>query len=91
MKTKTSIVKVNNKDIIIKSGDILWISMGSSNAIFKARFIDLKRKNIANAFILDPDHNMIDIEVKIDNIIKIEKPNWSDKNIGVNDFIEYDI
>lgn len=61
----------------IKRGDVVFITMTPNNndVIAKGRFIEMTKDDNVKLYIIDPKYNLVDIEVKQNRIVRIEKPN----------------
>jgi len=61
----------------IQSGDIIFITLNPNNPeiLAKARFVDFTTEGNIKLYVIDPDYKLVDIEVKQERIVKIEKPN----------------
>lgn len=61
----------------IRSGDIVFISMSpdDTSVVAKGRFVELTKDGNVKFYVIDPNYKLIDVEVKQNRIVKIEKPN----------------
>lgn len=75
---KEKIIKLNNGNVVkVKSGDILHVSVHEDDGggFFKARFVDIEDGGDIWAYIINSDHDFIDIKVDQNMIEEIEKAN----------------
>jgi len=61
----------------IRCGDIVFISMSPDDlsVVAKGRFVELTKEGNVKFYVIDPSYKLVDVEVKQNRIVKIEKPN----------------
>jgi len=71
-------IKLNNGSVVsVKSGDILYVQLHEEegSGVFKARFVDIEESGDIWAYLLNSNHDFIDIKINQNRVEKIESPN----------------
>jgi len=67
----------NNKVVSVVPGDVLLATIspdGDDDVLFKCRFVSIEN-GLVNVYILDPQYNLVDLTIKENRVVSVERPN----------------